>query len=103
MTKTKDELYEEAVKRKIMLCPCANTTDILRNRQLEARGFWEKVHHPELGDTLVYPGAPLKMQETPWGIQHRAPLIGEHNEEVYGEELGFSREELAILKSQNVL
>jgi len=103
MTKTKDELYEGAVKKKIMLCPCANTTDILRNRQLEARGFWEKVHHPELGDTLVYPGAPLKMQETPWGIQRRAPLIGEHNEEVYGEELGFSREELAILKSQNVL
>lgn len=102
-TKTKDELYEEAVKRGIMLAPCATTEDVSRNRQLQARGFWEKVEHPELGETLVYPGAPLKLKETPYKIQCRAPLIGEHNEEVYRRELGFSREQIAILKARNVI
>jgi crotonobetainyl-CoA:carnitine CoA-transferase CaiB-like acyl-CoA transferase len=36
-------------------------------------------------------------------IQCRAPLIGEHNEEVYEKELGISREQLIILKSRGVI
>lgn len=102
-TKTKDELYEGAVKRGIILAPCATTEDLSRDRQLEARAFWQKVEHPELGETLVYPGAPLKIKETPYKIRCRAPLIGEHNEEVYGKELGFSREQLTALKAWNVI
>ncbi len=102
-TKTRSELYEQAVKRGIMLAPCNTIEDITRNAQLEARGFWEKVEHRELGETITYPGAPLKIKETPWRIQRRAPLIGEHNDEVYGEELGFSREEMAVLKARGVI
>ena len=52
---------------------------------------------------LTYPGAPVKMTETPWKIHRRAPLIGEHNEEVYLKELGLSREELALLKANGVI
>jgi crotonobetainyl-CoA:carnitine CoA-transferase CaiB-like acyl-CoA transferase len=61
------------------------------------------VEHPELGDTLQYPGAPAKMKETPWKIYRRAPLIGEHNEEVYEKELGLSKEDLAVLKANGVI
>lgn len=103
MTKTKAELYEEAVKRGILLSPCATLEEVLRNAQLEARGFWEMVEHPELGDIIRYPGAPLKMKETPWKIQRRAPLIGEHNEEIYEKELGLSKEQMAILKTNGVI
>jgi crotonobetainyl-CoA:carnitine CoA-transferase CaiB-like acyl-CoA transferase len=103
MTKTKAELYEGAVQRGILLAPCATFEDVLVNAQLEARGFWEMVQHPELGQALKYPGAPLKMKETPWRISRRAPLIGEHNEEVYAGELGLSGEEMARLKSNGVI
>ena len=103
MTKTKAELYEQAVKRGIIMAPCATFEDVLRNTQLEARGYWEMVEHPELGDTIKYPGAPLKMKETPWRIYRRAPLIGEHNEEVYEHELGLSREQMAVLKANGVI
>jgi formyl-CoA transferase len=48
-------------------------------------------------------GAPLKMSSDAWRIRCRAPLIGEHNAEIYGGELGLSTEDLAILKSQNVI
>jgi crotonobetainyl-CoA:carnitine CoA-transferase CaiB-like acyl-CoA transferase len=102
-TKTKADLYEKAVKHSIMLAPCNNIEDITRNAQLEAREFWETVEHPELGKTITYPGAPLKMAETPWRISRRAPLIGEHNEEVFLEELGLLREHLANLKANNVI
>ena len=102
-TKTKAELYEESVKRGIMLAPCNTIEDLSNNVQLEARGFWEKVEHPELGEAITYPGAPLKIKETPWRIQRCAPLIGEHNEEVYVGELGFSKEEMTILKANGVI
>ncbi|MCX5992452.1 MAG: CoA transferase [Chloroflexi bacterium] len=103
MTRTKAELYEEAIKRGILLAPCATFEDVLKNAQLEARGFWEMVEHPELGETIKYPGAPVKMKETPWKIHRRAPLIGEHNEEVYGKELGLSKEQVTILKANGVI
>jgi len=44
----------------------------------------------------------VKLTETPFRIRWRAPLIGEHNLEVYGE-LGLSREEITFLKSAGVI
>jgi crotonobetainyl-CoA:carnitine CoA-transferase CaiB-like acyl-CoA transferase len=102
-TKTKAELYEESVKRGIMLAPCNNIADITKNAQLEARNFWETLDHPELGETIMYPGAPVKMTETSWRMSRRAPLIGEHNDEVYLKELELSREQLSILKAKDVI
>jgi crotonobetainyl-CoA:carnitine CoA-transferase CaiB-like acyl-CoA transferase len=102
-TKTKAELYEEAVKRGIMLAPCNNTEDIMENAQLQVRGFWEKVEHPELGEIIAYPGAPVKMTRTPWKISRRAPLIGEHNQEVYIKELQLTGNDIAILPTPGVI
>ncbi len=103
MTKTKAELYEQAVARGIIMAPCATIEDVLQNVQLEARGYWEMVEHPELGGTIRYPGAPLKMPQAPWRIGRRAPLIGEHNREIYMEEMGLSGEELAVLAANGVI
>ena len=102
-TKTKAELYEAAVEKGILLAPCNTVEDLASNAQLEARGFWEQVEHPELGEKVTYPGAPLKLEETPWRIGRRAPLIGEHNEEVYAGEMGLSGEQMAILKANGVI
>ena len=96
------ELYEEAKKRRIMLYPVTSTKDIAENQQLAARGFWEEVEHPELNATITYPGAFVKTTETPCNIRRRAPLIGEHNNEVY-KELGLSENELLILKQNNII
>jgi len=85
------------------MAPCATFEDVLQNAQLEARGYWEIVEHPELGETIKYPGAPLKVKEMPWRIQRRAPLVGEHNGEVYEEELGLGKDELAVLKANGVI
>ena len=102
MTHTSAELYKGAKERRIMLYPVADPKDIAENPQLAARGFWEEVDHPELNDTITYPGAFLKATEMSLGIRRRAPLIGEHNEQVYGE-LEISREELLTLKQGNII
>jgi crotonobetainyl-CoA:carnitine CoA-transferase CaiB-like acyl-CoA transferase len=103
LTKTKAELYGESMKRDVMLFPCNTMEDCLEDEQLAARDFWVKVEHPELADTITYPGAPLKLNEAPWQVWRRPPLIGEHNDEIYGNELGFSRQALDHLKELNVI
>ena len=103
MAHTRKELNEEALARGIMLSPVCTIEDIAVSPQLEARGFWDEVEHPELGATITYPGAFIKASVTPCVKTIRAPYIGEHNEEVYIGELGMSREELAILKGAKVI
>ncbi len=100
---TKAELYEGAVKRRIVLYPCSTVEDLRNDPQLIARDFWTEVKHSELNDTLVYPRPCMLGSETSYAIKRRAPLIGEHNEEIYMGELDFSREELILLKQGGVI
>ncbi|MFC2034468.1 CaiB/BaiF CoA transferase family protein [Chloroflexota bacterium] len=100
---TKAEFMEGAVKYRVMSYPIATTADILGNRQLAERGYWKELEHPELGESITYPGAFSKATETPPDVSRRAPLIGEHNKEIYCEELGLSTDELVILKQAEVI
>jgi len=103
LTHTKAELYEEAVKRRIQLFPINTSEDVLNDAQLAARGFWKELDHRELETTLVYPGAFAQFSLTPCGPERRAPLIGEHNEEIYMGKLGLSKERLILLKEGRII
>lgn len=103
LTKTKQELYEAAVERGFSLAPSSTPKDLREDVQLAARGFYIEVEHPELSDTVTYAGAPVQMSHHRWGIRRRAPLIGEHNQEVYQTELGLSQEEVVILKRDGAI
>ena len=98
MKHTKAELFEEAQKRGVQLYPVFTAADMLNFPQLSIRNFWEKVEHPELGETLTYPGAFTQLGEGSCRIQRRAPRIGEHNEDIYVKEMGMSKKDLAQLK-----
>lgn len=100
---TKAEFFKEVVKRQMLGYPVASVKEIFEDPQHEARAFWQKVEHPELKTAIDYPGGFAKFSEGACGIWRRAPLIGEHNEEVYGQELGIPSAELAKLKSQGVI
>jgi benzylsuccinate CoA-transferase BbsE subunit/naphthyl-2-methylsuccinate CoA transferase subunit len=99
----KSELWEEGVKRRVMVYPVANAKDILSDPQLMERGFWVELHHPELNKVVTYPGPFVKSEDRLCSIRRRAPLVGEHNAEIYVKELGFSKEEMAILKQCMVI
>jgi len=96
------DLLQLLKEKGVVLSPVEDPRNVFENEQLEARGFWEEVEHPELGDTIKYPGA-FKSGANQPGIRRRPPLIGEHNEEIYQGELGLSRDELAILKGSGVI
>ncbi len=74
--------------------------DLFESEQLRSRDFFRQVEHPAAGD-ITLPGPPFRMMgiESPAG---RAPLLGEHNEELYGE-MGLSRRDLARLRAAGVV
>jgi len=104
-TKSHDKRWvcEEGQNRGVIAIPCNNAKDVVENPQLVLRNYFVDVEHPELKDTLKYPGAPYRFAETPWKIRRRAPLIGEHNNEIYKKELGLTAKEMAALKGQGVI
>jgi len=99
---TMDELYQGAIERGIMLYPVYGAKEIQEDPQLMARGFWSNVYHPDLGEVAYFPGSPFVFSEERQNI-HRAPLIGEHNEDIYCAELKISKEELMTLKEAGVI
>jgi len=102
-TKTKAEVYERAVKDKIVFAPINDPRDLATNRQLQFRDFFVNIEHPELGDTITYCGPFVQFTETPMNRWFRAPLIGEHNTEIFEKELDYSKEKLATLRRSNVI
>ena len=101
--KTKVELHEQALKRRIILYPASTTKDLVNNTQLKHREFFVGVEHPEVGEAVTYVGGPYRMSGTPWKISRRAPLIGEHNNDVYGNELGLSGDDIRRLADDGVI
>jgi crotonobetainyl-CoA:carnitine CoA-transferase CaiB-like acyl-CoA transferase len=98
------ELYEGALKRGINLCPIWTPRELLNSAQLEARDFWVQVKHAELGMSITYPGSFFKSSAmSPSHVGERAPLIGEHNDEIYRGELGLSASELSHLKERGII
>jgi crotonobetainyl-CoA:carnitine CoA-transferase CaiB-like acyl-CoA transferase len=81
---------------------------MVNSAQLLERNFFASVEHPELAGTGLkphtykYPGAPYKFSRSSWNIK-RAPLIGEHNAQVYQEKLGLSIGDLERLSASKVI
>ena len=103
MKHTKTELLEGAAKRGILLSPALTPKELLEFEHLKARDYWVALEHPELGTALTYPGPFIRSTETVCRISRRAPLIGEHNEEIYIKELGLTIKELITLKQSKVI
>jgi hypothetical protein len=98
MSHTKAELFEEAVKRRILLFPVATASDVLQNPQLQARQYFQQVTHPELEAPVTYPGPFVRASATPLTWRRWAPKLGEHNEAIYLTELGLTRQDLVRLR-----
>ena len=111
LTRTKAEIMEKSVERAILMMSATDARDLLESPQFKAREFFVEVEHPELtsvnsvepGQAITCPGFPVKVNSLPCRVQRCPPLLGEHNEEVYIGELGFTREELARLKANGVI
>ncbi len=100
---SKAEFFQEVVKREMLGYPVASVKEIFADPQHAARDFWQELDHPELGCAITYPGAFARFSAGECKLRRRAPLIGEHNEEIYCGELGMTKAELDKLKAEKVI
>jgi crotonobetainyl-CoA:carnitine CoA-transferase CaiB-like acyl-CoA transferase len=75
--------------------------DLLESEHLRAREFFQRVEHPVAGE-LTYPGPQFRMSEVEWRAG-RAPLLGEHNRELYCDEMGLTGADLGRLRAAGVV
>jgi crotonobetainyl-CoA:carnitine CoA-transferase CaiB-like acyl-CoA transferase len=101
LERTMEEIYNAGQSLGLPIGYAASSQDLFNSPQYKARGFFVDIDHPRAGK-LTYPGTPLRMGDLPW--QHeRAPLLGEHNAEIYCGRLGYTREELVKLKESGII
>jgi crotonobetainyl-CoA:carnitine CoA-transferase CaiB-like acyl-CoA transferase len=100
---TKLEFQEGAMKREILGYPVATVEDIYEDEQLRARQFWHEANDPDSGVTLKHPGGFAIFNGERLQIRQPAPRMGQHNREVYGNDLGLSGVEIAQLQLEGVI
>jgi CoA:oxalate CoA-transferase len=101
LDRTKKEIVEQAQAAGVMATPYNTPGGLLNDPHFRERNYWQEIEHPVVG-RLTYPGAPFRMSEGGWRIRRPAPLLGQHNEEVYGN-LGYSLEDLVQLRQAGVI
>ncbi len=82
--------------------PSMSGKDLIEDPQLNARGFFERLAHPEVG-TRTHMGIPWLFSHAPNGVRWPAPLLGQDTDQVMGEVLGYDEQEIARLKDEQVL
>jgi crotonobetainyl-CoA:carnitine CoA-transferase CaiB-like acyl-CoA transferase len=98
-----EEVYHRAQERGFTWGAVRPPEALLDDPHLHDRGFWKEVEHPELRRSYTYPGEAAIYNGSPWHISRRAPLVGEHNTEIFCGELGLMCGELAMLAENRVV
>lgn len=95
---TKQELFEEGQRRGVSITPVNDPASSAADPQLAYRKFWTELEVD--GEMVRAPGAPARYSSIPWSSR-RAPRIGEHNLEVYGE-IGLDKNSVERLTAMGV-
>jgi crotonobetainyl-CoA:carnitine CoA-transferase CaiB-like acyl-CoA transferase len=97
----KEDLAELMQKHGIPGLPVNSPSDFMKDPHIQARGFFGEVTHPLLG-SFRQPGSPFVVDGQRFGPLP-APLLGQHNEEVFCGELGVQKSELEALAAAGVI
>lgn len=100
--RNREEIYHGAQASNCPMGSVYSSGEVMDNEQAKARGFFQEVDHPLTGG-LRHPVAPYQYSETPWRSYRHAPLLGQHNCEVYCEGLGYSAEQLEELTKEGII
>ena len=101
-TKNKSNMFFAAHDKRFIYGIVQSPEEVLADPQFAARGYFVDIEHPATG-TVKYPGPPFLMSGTPWGPAKPAPLLGQDNQEVFGERLGYTNDEMSRLRSIGVI
>lgn len=97
----KKPTYDRAGREHAPVAYVHEMPDLFESEHLKERGYFHDIEHP-LAGTLKYPGAPILMTGTPWQ-EGRAPLLGEHTEEILVGLLGRTESDMTVLRGHGVI
>ncbi len=99
--RTKHEVMEILAGAGIPCGAVLDSSEVLADKHLRQRGFIVDLEHPRRGPYPM-PGNPVRLSDSPTDVV-RAPLLGEHNAEVYGKLLGYEPADLDGLRRDGVI
>jgi benzylsuccinate CoA-transferase BbsE subunit len=98
----KQYVYQRSQEYRVLVGMVSTPQDISNSPQLAARDWWREIDDPGRGRTLRYPGPPWQLRGTPATLRRPAPLLGEHNEELFLE-VGLAAGEIGALARAGVV
>ena len=102
MKYTMQELYHGLQAYRVAVSPIYSSEDIFNDPQLQARQFLQEVDHPEAG-SVPFPILPFRLSEADELAQRPAPMLAEHNQEIYCDLLGYSRSDVVKLRQAGII
>ena len=96
------ELFPKAAAARMLFGLVQTPTELVDCPQLESRNFYREVDHPVIGKIKV-PAELFKLTETPYQLKMPAPTLGQHNQEIYVEGLGYTQQEFVQLRQLNII
>ena len=100
--RTKAEVVAALAGAGVPAAPVNDVTEMVADPQVQAREMFVELEHPAYGP-LKTTGTPLKLSATPGRVRWLAPMPGEHNEAVFVDLLGHSRDDLARWQAEGVI
>ena len=98
----KKELFHASAERRLLFGMVQDAGDLFECPQLQARDFYVNVDHPVAG-AASYPGEVVRLSEGSFQARRPAPLLGEHNAEVYGEVLDLTPQDVVRYRQLGVV
>ena len=102
LSKNKMDIFYRAHQKRFIYGVIDSLEEVMASPQNLAREGFVEVDHPVAG-TFRYPGAPVKLSETPWDGLQPAPTLGQHTQEVFSQRLGYTAADLEELSGMGVI
>ena len=102
LARTAEDITEQLQVNGVAALPVMGAEDRLFNPHFKDRGLYSDIEHPSLGTEPIY-NIMWNLEQTPPSIRRHAPLLGEHNQQIFGGLLSMGKEDIARLEEDQVL
>ena len=102
MSHTRQEIFSRCREKHVPFTPVRNMDEVVNCEHLNRRQYFETIQSPE-ADPFKCPGSPVRFSESEWNLNQTAPSLSEHNDHVYRDHLGYSKDRMAQLEKMGVI
>lgn len=102
MSHSRQEIFTRCREKHIPFMPVRNMDEVTNCEHLNKRKYFERIGF-SADSRPKCPGAPVRFSGSAWNLNKSAPVLSEHNYEVYCGDLGYSKKELVQLRRTNII